>query len=107
MSEEYLKHVFEPFTRAESATKSGIICTGLGMAITKSLTELMGGTISIESKLGVGTIVRLEFENRIAEPVKPIVETINSVSLNLEGKKILLVEDNELNREIATEILEE
>ena len=107
MSKEYLEHVFEPFTRAESATKSGVIGTGLGMAITKSLTELMGGTISIESEPGVGTTVRLEFENRIAEPVDPVSEIPEDISLNLEGKKILLVEDNELNREIATEILEE
>ena len=107
MSKEYLAHVFEPFTRAESATKSGVIGTGLGMAITKSLTELMGGTIAIESELGVGTTVRLEFVNRIAEPVSPKDEIPENVPLNLAGKKILLVEDNELNREIATEILEE
>ncbi|MBQ0108968.1 MAG: response regulator, partial [Clostridiales bacterium] len=107
MTKEYLEHVFEPFTRAESATKSGVIGTGLGMAITKSLTELMGGIVAIESEQGVGTTVRLEFENRIAEPVAPIDEIPDGVSLDLAGKKILLVEDNMLNREIATEILEE
>ena len=107
MSKEYLAHVFEPFSRADSATKSGVVGTGLGMAITKSLTELMGGSIAIESELGAGTTVRLEFENRIAEPVSPIDEIPQNVSFALEGKKILLVEDNELNREIATEILEE
>lgn len=105
MSEEFLTHIFEPFSRAESATKSGVIGTGLGMAITKSLVELMGGTIAIESKLGVGTTVKIEFENRIAEPVsvKSIVSDFKPE--NLKGKKILLVEDNELNREIAIEIL--
>lgn len=107
MSEEYLAHIFEPFSRAESATKSGIVGTGLGMAITKSLTELMGGTISIESKQGVGTKVVLEFENRIASAVDPKVDIPANVSFNLNGKKILLVEDNELNREIAIDILEE
>ena len=107
MSKEYLEHVFEPFTRAESATKSGVIGTGLGMAITKSLTELMGGTIAIESELGVGTTVRLEFENRIAEPIDPTAAIPEQTFPDLQGKKILLVEDNELNREIATEILEE
>ena len=107
MSEEFLAHVFEPFSRAESATKSGVVGTGLGMAITKSLTELMGGTITIESELGVGTTVRLEFENRLAEPVSPKSEIPENFPMNLEGKNILLVEDNELNREIATEILEE
>ena len=107
MSKEYLAHVFEPFSRADSATKSGVVGTRLGMAITKSLTELMGGTITIESELGVGTTVILEFENRIAEPVSPLADIPENVSFDLEGKRILLVEDNELNREIATEILEE
>lgn len=107
MSKEYLEHVFEPFSRAESATKSGITGTGLGMAITKSLVELMGGTITIESELGVGTTVRFEFEHRIAEPVdiKPTLQDLPKI--NLAGKKILLVEDNELNREIASDILED
>ena len=107
MSEEFLTHVFEPFSRAESATKSGVIGTGLGMAITKSLVELMGGTIAIESELGVGTTVHLDFENRIAEPVLSKDEIPEDAPTDLAGKKILLVEDNELNREIATEILEE
>lgn len=106
MPKEYLAHVFEPFSRAESATKSGIQGTGLGMAITKSLTELMGGTVDIESEVNVGTTVRFDFENRIAEPADPVAEDVKVESV-LDGKKILLVEDNELNREIATEILDE
>lgn len=107
MSEEFLAHVFEPFSRAKSATKSGVTGTGLGMSITKSLVELMGGSISIESRLGVGTTVRVEFENRITEPVAPAAEISEAVCVNLQGKRILLVEDNELNREIATMILTE
>lgn len=107
MSKEFLAHVFEPFARAESATKSGVIGTGLGMSITKQLVELMGGTISIESELGVGTKVWVEFENRIAQPVSLKSQIPENSNFNLEGKKILLVEDNELNREIATEILKE
>ena len=107
MSEEFLSHIFEPFSRAESATKSGVTGTGLGMSITKSLVELMGGTISIESKLGVGTTARVEFESRIAEPVDPKSSIPEEMDFNLEGKKVLLVEDNELNREIATMILGE
>ena len=106
MSKEYLEHVFEPFSRAESATKSGITGTGLGMAITKSLVELMGGTITIESELGVGTTVRFEFEHRIAEPVDIKSALQDLPKINLAGKMILLVEDNELNREIASDILE-
>ena len=106
MNKEFLEHIFEPFTRAESATKSGVIGTGLGMSITKSLVELMGGTIAIESELGVGTKVTMEFELEIAEPVSP-TEDLPVMNIDLSGKKILLVEDNELNREIATDILEE
>ena len=107
MSKEFLPHVFEPFSRAVSSTKSGVPGTGLGMAITRSLVDLMGGTILIESEPDVGTTVRVEFENRIAEAVKPKCTEQESVSIDLEGKKVLLVEDNELNREIAVDILEE
>lgn len=107
MSKEFLSHVFEPFSRAESATKSGVTGTGLGMSITKQLVELMGGTISIDSELGVGTTVRIVFENRIAQPVETVSKTSDNAAINMNGKKVLLVEDNELNREIATEILKE
>ena len=107
MSEEFLAHIFEPFSRAESATKSGVVGTGLGMAITKSLVELMGGIIQIESKLNVGTIVTIEFENRIAEPINRNDAANEKVVFDLKDKKILLVEDNLLNREIAMEILQE
>ncbi len=107
MSQEFLARVYEPFSRAESATKSGIVGTGLGMAITKSLVELMGGKITIESRPGAGTTVRLEFENRIAEAVDPKSGISADITVDLNGKKILIVEDNEMNREIATDILEE
>lgn len=107
MSEEFLAHVFEPFTREESATKSGIIGTGLGMTITKSLVEMMGGTINIDSKAGLGTTVWIDMENKISEPVNLKDGGNEAIDLSLKGKKILLVEDNEMNREIATEILED
>lgn len=107
MSEEYLKHVFEPFSRAESATKSGVIGTGLGMTITKSLVELLGGTISVESERGKGTTVRVEFENRIAEPVKQSTTGKEGLHVNIKGKKILVVEDNKLNAEIVTDMLDD
>lgn len=106
MSEEFLAHIFEPFSRAESDTRSGVVGTGLGMSITKSLVELMGGSIKIESKLGVGTKVVIELENKIAEPIKEEIKDENII-IDLTGKKILIVEDNELNREIATEMLKE
>ncbi len=107
MSEEFLEHIFEPFSRAESSTKSGVTGTGLGMAITKKIVDLMGGTISIESKPGQGTKVRIELENKISEPVEQKDDTQEKAVVSLEGKKILLVDDNELNREIAKEILED
>ena len=107
MSQEYLEHIFEPFSRAESATKSGVVGTGLGMSITKSLVELMGGTIEIQSELGKGTTVTIILENRIAQPVVTEVQINEEEFDTLNGKKILLVEDNELNREIATDILTE
>ena len=107
MSAAFLEHIFEPFSRAESATKSGVVGTGLGMAITKSLVELMGGTIAIESEPDVGTTVFIEIENRIALPTNMEVAADEALASDLEGRKILLVEDNEFNREIAVEILED
>ena len=109
MSEEFLGRIFEPFERSTTSTKSGVQGTGLGMAISKELVDKMGGTISIESKLGVGTKVTVRFNFRRAESPNENdgsqVECIENV--DLKGKKVLLVEDNELNREIATEILED
>lgn len=107
MSEEFLKHVFEPFTRAETVTKSGVVGTGLGMSITKSLVELLGGTITIKSKLYEGTTVIIDLINRIADPISLKHDEFDDACVSLEGKKVLLVEDNDLNREIAIEILED
>ena len=108
MSEEFLTHIFEAFVRESTSTITGIQGTGLGMAITKSLVDLMGGTINIESKLGEGTKVTIHFEFRIADD--EFVDSKEEYETNLkllEGKKVLLVEDNELNREIAKDILED
>ncbi len=107
MSEEFLEHIFEAFTRESTSTISGIQGTGLGMAITKELVELMKGTIKIDSKLGVGTKVSIHFDFRIAD--ENFVESTNVEDLSslLADKYVLLVEDNELNREIAKDILED
>ena len=106
MSEEYLEHIYEEFSREKTSTTSGIQGTGLGMAITKKLIDLVGGTIDIQSKVGEGTktIIHLEMEASAPEDTATSekCETDRTV---LKGKKILLVEDNELNREIAVEIL--
>ena len=110
MSAEFLARIFEPFERSASSTKSGIQGTGLGMAITKELVEKMGGRIWLESTLGAGTKVTVRFNFRRAKAaVKTGAEAGSELSDRslLKGKKILLVEDNELNREIAMDILEE
>lgn len=110
MSEDFLVKVFEPFERSASSTKSGVQGTGLGMAITKELVERMGGQIFIESKLGIGTKVTIRFNFLRAKSDEKTAAENGSNPLDitaLKGKKILLVEDNELNREIAADILEE
>ena len=109
MSEEFLEHIFEEFAREKTSTVSGIQGTGLGMAITKRLTELLGGTIDIQSKLGEGTKTTIHLEMEAADPDRISSGSADmSIDENiLKGKKVLLVEDNELNREIAVDILSE
>lgn len=106
MSDEFAKTVFEQFTRERNSTVSGIQGTGLGMAIVKNLVDLMGGSIEMHTKQNVGTEIILSFDFHIEESCES--ETKHEIkTYNFEGKKILLVEDNELNREIATAILED
>lgn len=109
MSEEFQKHLFEPFAREKSSTVSGVTGTGLGLAITKELVRLMKGTISVKSKLGKGTTVNIELEFR--EALDSQIEEKNRKCQYdesvLKGKRILLVEDNELNREIVVDLLSE
>ena len=108
MSQEFVNHIFESFTREKTSTISGIQGTGLGMSITKNLVDLMGGTIGIESELGVGTTVTIHISFRIqkTDPPEPL-ENNELYDDSMDGMRILLVEDNELNREIAKDILEE
>lgn len=106
MSEEYIKHIFEPYARGTNFSTKAVIGTGLGMPIVHGLVQQLSGEISVESTLGKGSrfTVTIPFEtvNRVA----PIQNTKSEESISsLEGCKILLVEDNELNMEIATEIL--
>ncbi|MCQ2409116.1 MAG: response regulator [Clostridia bacterium] len=108
MSEEFQEHLFDAFSREQSSTVSGIQGTGLGMAITKELVGLMKGTIDVSSKLGEGTVMTVTFPFRNAEG-ESLVEN-NEFAVDpgfMKGKKLLLVEDNELNREIAVDILSE
>lgn len=106
ISEEYFPHIFESFTREEKTTVNQVQGTGLGLAITAKVVELMGGTISVKSKLGEGSefTVEIELESREEE----IAVQEESVSeKDLSGSRILLVEDNEINAEIAAMILEQ
>ena len=107
MSEEFVKHIFESFSRERSTTASGIEGAGLGMAITKELVDMMGGTIDIKSELGTGTIVSVRIDFRIAEDVSTDdADTEVDYDKGLEFKRVLLAEDNDMNREIAKHILE-
>ena len=107
MSPEFAATVFEAYSREKTA--SGIQGTGLGMAITKSIVDLMGGTIEVQSEQGKGTefIIRLDFPLSEEAPEEEAAQTDAASELDFVGMKLLLVDDNEINREIATLILEE
>ena len=101
--------IFEAFTREQNTTKSKIAGTGLGMSIVKNYVELLGGTIDIESELGKGSTFTVTLKHRIADEsyyVKKHIEEPGTGSEILEGRNILLAEDNDLNAEIAEAILE-
>ena len=107
ISKEFLPYVFNSFSRERNATLSGVSGTGLGMTITKRLVDAMGGKIEIESEQGKGTTVTVfltfkRFENKVIEKKE---EKLPEISL--EGKRVLLAEDNEINSEIASEMLRE
>ena len=109
MSQEYMTNIFEAFTRERNTTKSKIAGTGLGMSIVKKYVDLLGGTINVESELGKGSTFTVTLKHKIAEEsyyVKKRAESSESSSEILEGKNILLAEDNDLNAEIAEAILE-
>ena len=109
MSADYQTRIFEAFTRERNTTKSKITGSGLGMSIVKNYVELLGGTIDVESELGKGSTFTVTLKHRIADEsyyVKKHVESSEIGSKILEGRNILLAEDNDLNAEIAETILE-
>ncbi|MBD9163549.1 MAG: response regulator [Blautia wexlerae] len=109
MSPNYMTKIFEAFTREQNTTKSKIAGTGLGMSIVKNYVEMLGGTIDIESELGKGSTFTVTLKHRIADEsyyVKKHIEEPGTGSEILEGRNILLAEDNDLNAEIAEAILE-
>ena len=114
MSEEFQEHLFESFSREQSATVSKQEGAGLGLAIVKKIIDMMGGTIAVQSKLGEGStfVVELPFEVMDEKAIEEFEASRKkdiavTDEISFDGQKVLLVEDNEMNREIATEILEE
>jgi len=109
MSPEFLEHIFDAFSRERNTTESKINGTGLGMSIVKKLVDLMGGTIEVESELGKGSKFTVTNYHKIVEQPELYLNEQKEKKPDttiLEGKRILLAEDNELNAEIATAILE-
>lgn len=114
MSPEFCRHVFEAFERENSSSTTGIEGSGLGLAITKRLVDEMGGTLTCRSEQGKGSEFTFEITVRVGTeadlPRDAITDAegreLDDHALNLSGKRVLLVEDNELNREISRELLE-
>ena len=107
ISEEYLPHIFESFTREEKTTVNRVQGSGLGLAITAKVVEMMGGVISVKSKLGEGSEFTVELALEPSEPDEDTAEADEMQPTVLNGKRVLLVEDNAINAEIATIILEQ
>ena len=109
MSQEFQKHIFEPFERERTSTVSKVEGSGIGMGIVKKLVGLMGGTVEVESKIGVGSTFTVTIPCRVAseDDTQAKRETTLSDKKSLSGVKILLAEDNDLNAEIAAELLQE
>ena len=109
MSQEFQKHIFEPFERERTSTVSKVEGSGIWMGIVKKLVELMGGTVEVESKIGVGSTFTVTIPCRIAseDEIQAKREINPSDQKCLCGTRILLTEDNDLNAEIATELLQE
>lgn len=107
MSEEFVDHIFDEFSQEEHGARTQYKGTGLGMAITKKYVDLMGGTISVESKKGVGSTFTVELPMEITDVSAVQKEDYFVGNVDLTGLKILLAEDNDLNAEIAIVQLEE
>ncbi len=107
MTSEFVSHIFEPFERERTSTESRTQGVGLGMAITKKLVDLMDGTIQVFSEPGQGTEFVLQFTFKLQEQLQPEQQPAIGTAYENEfsGKRLLLVEDNALNMEIAQELL--
>ncbi len=107
IGEEYLKHIYEPFTQEDSGARTNYQGSGLGMTITKKLVDKMGGTIQIDSKPGKGSVFTVVLPLKTALPPETEESDPAADAPKIEGKRALLVEDNELNQEIAQFMLME
>ena len=107
MSEDFLKNIFRPFVQADQGARSQYKGTGLGMAIVKKLLDRMGGTIQIDSVENQGTTIHVVIPFEIAEEPAAVQEMSELPKENLSGCRMLLAEDNELNREIAAFLLKD
>lgn len=106
ISKEFLSKIFTPFEREQDTTSSGIVGTGLGLAITKSSVENLGGTIDVKSEINVGTEFTVKIVSKYFEDEEVLVKQIQE-PVSFDGKRVLVVEDNELNREIAHQMLQD
>ena len=111
MHEQFIPHIFEPFSRAEDSRISQIAGVGLGMTIVQNLVRMMGGTVNVESSPGEGSQITVTLLLKLSKPIpeehKPTPVQPASGNALFQGRRILLVEDNEINREIAMEIISE
>ncbi len=109
MHESFLQHIFDPFTQDERADAKTRIGTGLGMAIVKSNVEKLGGTISVQSDLGCGSTFTVIFTLKLSdkETVCEAMQQFVPSDIDLTGMKVLLVEDNDINIEVAVMVLED
>ena len=105
MSENFQKHAFEPFAQEDASARTAYSGTGLGLSITKELVEQMGGTIRFESTRGMGTLFTIRLPFRV-DAQKPVPQPEQTEQADIRGTKVLLVEDNALNMEIAQFLLE-
>lgn len=106
MSKEFVSKIYDEFERENSATTSGVQGTGLGMSIVKRLIDMMGGTIDVDSTQGVGTTVTVKVSFDVTDPVERATDSVDVENIP-SGRRLLLVDDNPLNREIAIDLISE
>ncbi|RHR91900.1 response regulator [Coprobacillus sp. AF15-30] len=106
MTDEFQKHIFEPFAQEHTGSRTKFTGTGLGMPITKKLVEKMGGTVTFESEKGVGTTFVIRVPFKIDPDADKREEQTDASEKSIKGLHILLAEDNELNMEITEFVLQ-